>query len=147
MNKDIRLINDSDTIRGFSLLELMIALVLIGVLISLAYPYYLQYVLKSRRVDALATLIQDQIILERCFSQHFSYIADCSSFPVFPHVTPEGFYSINISRLTVTTYTLTATPIENQLKDARCAHMTVNQANVKTGQDSTANATTECWNS
>ncbi|WP_298623636.1 type IV pilin protein [uncultured Legionella sp.] len=131
---------------GFTLLELLVTLVIIGILVAIAYPSYLHYIQKSRRTDALAILTQDQIIMERCYSQNFSYVAACSAMPTFPQTTPEGFYSINISNQTATTYTLTATPQGNQANDTTCASMSINQANVKTATDATATAQTECWN-
>ncbi|MBL7480396.1 type IV pilin protein [Legionella bononiensis] len=147
MNRDNRLINKIVRgMKGFTLIELLIALVIIGILVAFAYPSYLQFIQKSRRADALAILTQDQIILERCYSQNFSYLAACGAKPTFPQTTPEGFYSINVSNLTATTYTLTATPLGSQIQDTKCASMSVNQANVKTAVDSTATAQTECWN-
>jgi type IV pilus assembly protein PilE len=147
MNRDKRLMNkNSRTIKGFTLVELLIALVIIGILVSFAYPSYLQFIQKSRRADALAILTQDQIIFERCYSQNFSYVAACGALPAFPQTTPEGFYTINVSNLTATTYTLTATPLGSQTDDTKCASMSVNQANVKAAVDSTATAQTECWN-
>jgi type IV pilus assembly protein PilE len=86
------------------------------------------------------------MILERCYSQNFSYTAACGALPAFPQVSPEGFYNINISNLTATTYTLTATPLGSQADDTKCANMSINQANVKTAVDSSATAQSECWN-
>lgn len=131
--------------QGFTLIELLITLVIIGILATIAYPSYLEYIQKARRSDALAILSQDQLILERCYSQNFSYSAACGALPSFPQVTPEGFYTINISNLTATTYTLTATPLGLQVRDTKCATMSVNQANVKTASDSSATAQSECW--
>lgn len=56
---------------AFTLVEVLISMVIVGILVSIAYPSYLQYIQKSRRADAHATLTQDQIILERCYSQNF----------------------------------------------------------------------------
>lgn len=132
--------------KGFTLIEVMIAVLLIGILCAIAYPSYLSYILKSHRSDALATLTQDQIILERCYAQNFSYNQACASLPAFPQVSAQGFYSINISNLGATSYTLTATPIGNQTKDTTCASFSVTQANIKTAVDNTGTAQTICWN-
>ncbi|KTD45147.1 type IV pilin protein [Legionella quateirensis] len=147
MNKDNKLINKIvRSMKGFTLIELLVTLVIIGILVAFAYPSYLQFIQKSRRADAQAILTQDQIIFERCYSQNFSYVAACGALPAFPQTTPEGFYTINVSNLTATTYTLTATPLGSQADDTKCASMSVNQANVKAAVDSTATAQTECWN-
>lgn len=147
MDKYIRHQNThSSKAEGFTFIELLIALFIIGILVTMAYPPYSRFILKSRRADALAMLTQDQIMLEHCYSQNFSYAAACSAIPAFPQLTPEGFYSINLSNQTATTYTLTATPQGNQTSDTQCASISVNQANIKTAVDSTATAKEECWN-
>lgn len=130
---------------GFTLIEMMIAMVIMGILISIAYPSYKQYILQSRRADALSTLTQDQMIFERCYSQNFSYTTACGALPTFPQTSPQAYYTINISNLTATTYTLTATPRGTQTEDDQCASMAITQANVKTASDSTATASPKCW--
>ncbi|MFA6303426.1 MAG: type IV pilin protein [Legionella sp.] len=134
------------TAKGFSLIELIIVIAIIGILAAIAYPSYSQYILKSRRSDAMTTLSQDQIMLERCYSQNFSYNAACPSLPAFPQTSLQGFYQITISGLSASGYTLTAVPIGAQAKDTTCASMTVNQANVKTASNAGGTSQTECWN-
>jgi len=131
---------------GFTLVEIMITLVIIGILTAIAYPSYQSYILKSRRSDALSTISQYQIIFERCYAQNFAYNVACAALPGFPLTSPQGYYSISLSNLSASTYTLTATPLGTQVKDTTCASMSVNQANVKTGLDSGAAAQTSCWN-
>jgi type IV pilus assembly protein PilE len=132
--------------RGFSLIELLITLTIIGILSVIAYPSYLNYVNRSHRADALATLSQTQLTLERCYSQNFSYSAACTAKPTFPFNSPENFYTISISNLGTSTYTLTATTRGNQVGDTTCTTMIINQANVKTAFSSTGGAQTVCWN-
>lgn len=131
---------------GFTLIELLIALVILGILVAIAYPSYLSYLHKSRRADAIATLTQDQIIFERCYSQNFSYSAACPARPTFPQASPQRFYTVAISNLTATTYTLTATPQGAQADDSDCAQIQINQANVKTASNTGGAANEECWN-
>lgn len=134
------------TTQGFTFIELLIALVIIGILTAIAYPSYLNYLLQSRRTDAFSIMAQDQIILERCYAQNFSYNGTCAALPPFPQTSPQGFYTISISNLGTTSYTLTATPLGNQAKDTTCASLSVNQANVKTATDSSGGAQSTCWN-
>lgn len=134
------------TKKGFSLIELMIVVVIVGILTMIAYPSYRYYVLKSRRSDALAALAQDQTILERCYAQNFSYSAACTGMPTYPHNSVQGFYSVALSNQSASTYTLTATAIGTQTGDTTCRTFVVDQANQKTASDSSGTAQTICWN-
>lgn len=138
--------NDIGRTRGFTLLELMIALAVVGVLTAIAYPSYKMSMLKSHRTDAMAALAQDQSILERCYAQNFSY-AGCASLPAFPHNSTQSYYSISLSNLSASTYLLTATATTtgNQNEDTTCATLSVDQANQKTAQDNAGTAQTSCW--
>lgn len=131
---------------GFTLVELLITLIIVGILITFAYPSYKAYIIKSRRTDALQTLTQAQLILERCYSVNFSYSATCEALPSFPQTSTQGFYNISISNLGTSTYTLTATPIGPQAQDTTCASITVNQANARSGSDSASTSQSVCWN-
>ena len=132
-------------VNGITLIELLIALCVVGILAVIAVPGYLNTVLKAGRSDAMATLTQDQAILERCYAQTFGYNQACSSMPTFPQTSMQGLYTITISNLTATTYTLTATAIGKQAKDTTCATFTLNQANVKTAANSGNLSQTTCW--
>ncbi len=124
---------------GFTLIELLIVMVIVAILTGIAYPSYRAWILKSHRSDAMATLTQDQTILERCYAQNFSYNGVCPSLTSFPQTSPQGYYTITLSNQTATTYTLTATPIGTQALDITCAMFTVDQTNLKTATQP------ECW--
>lgn len=130
---------------GFTLIELMIAVAVVGILAAIAYPSYTSYLFKSRRADALSALTQAQIRLERCYAQNFSYSAPCAGAPSFPMNSTQNFYNITLTNLGATTYTLTATPKNAQAQDTTCAVMSINQANVKTASNSSGVAQTVCW--
>ena len=132
--------------RGVTLIELMIVVAIVGILAAVAYPSFQSYIVRSRRADALTALSQVQVIIERCYAQNFSYSQTCVALPAFPLVSPQGFYSVGLSNLTATTYTLTATVVGSQTKDTQCASFTIDQANQKTAQNAGGNAQDLCWN-
>lgn len=131
---------------GFTLIELMITVVIFSILSMIAYPAYKNYLMKSRRADAMATIATNQMALERCYAQNFSYAAACSGLPSFPQTSAQSYYSITLSNLGVSTYTITATPIGIQAQDTTCASMSVDQTNTKTAVNSSGTAQTSCWN-
>ena len=94
---------------GFTLIELMIVVVVIGILAAIAFPSYARYVEQARRADAKAALLDAAQRLERCYTQRNHY-ANCLTFPID---SPDGFYTVTVNPAitdTSTTFTLTATP-------------------------------------
>jgi type IV pilus assembly protein PilE len=77
---------------GFTLIELMIVVVIIGIIASVAYPSYTRYVERGRLSDGKAGLMQAATEMERCYSSNYSYEADCleteqSPEKVYPDIT------------------------------------------------------------
>lgn len=93
---------------GFTLIELMIAVVVIGILASIAYPLYTGYVERARRTDAHAGLMDTAQVLERCYTVYSSYNnGSCSLSDGDSVSSPDENYTITVAS-TDTGYDLTA---------------------------------------
>jgi type IV pilus assembly protein PilE len=131
--------------RGFSLIELMIAVVIIGILASIAYPSYQEQVRKTRRADGKAMLMDKAQQLERCYTRFASYSAanDAACGITLPDNSAEDYYVISADR-TASTFTLSAAPQGDQANDAKCGTLRYTNTGVQgsLGVDTDAN---DCW--
>lgn len=133
--------------RGFTLLELLITVAIIGILASVAYPSYTGYVKRAQRAEARTVLMDAAQFMQRFYATSNRY--DTAVLPAALARSPRAGngnqrYTIRIGAgVTRTAYTLEAVPTGSMIGD-KCGNLTVNQAGVrgKTG----ASATLEfCW--
>ena len=120
---------------GLTLIELMIVLVVIAVLVSLAYPSFIDYVRKARRGEAQQLLLNWAINQEIFRSNNTTYAADNNAnLPAPDH----DYYAFTTPGApTATAYTLRATASGDQVNDTTrtgdsCATLEINQAGTKT---------------
>lgn len=138
------------SLSGFTLVEVLIVVVIVGILLSIALPSYQESLRKGRRADAKAGLLdavnrQERLILDRA-----TYTADMQQlgFTTDPMISPEGHYSIDAvacaTGLINVCYTLTATPVVGgaQAGDAKCATFIVGSDGRKTA---TGTQSDVCW--
>ena len=123
---------------GFTLVEMMIVVAIIGILAAVAYPSYRGFVMRSNRSDAQTVLLRMAQNLERRFTVTNSYVGatigagDAATDAWGSATSPEGFYGLSFAAgPTATTYTLQATAIGSQAQDTGCSTMTLTEAGVK----------------
>lgn len=118
--------------QGFTLIELLIVVAIVAIISAVAYPSYQDSVLKSRRSEALADLINMQLEQEnfRMINTAYANAFGAGSNDVKQPVS--DYYNYKITDTTATNYTLTATAKSTQLKDSGCLEMTLNEAGNKT---------------
>ncbi|CAE6944025.1 MULTISPECIES: type IV pilin protein [Pseudomonas] len=128
---------------GFTLIEVMITVAIIGILAAIAYPSYTEYVLRGNRSEGLALLSEAAARQERYFAQNNTY-ADTAAKLNVPVNSTNNLYQLNIADVTSNTYTLTVVPQNQQTKDTKCGTLGLNQKaeRSKTGSASSIN---DCW--
>ncbi|HAQ87118.1 MAG TPA: hypothetical protein DCR78_11850 [Pseudomonas sp.] len=133
---------------GFTLIELMIVVAIIGVLAAIAYPNYREYVMKGNRSDAKAALTRSAQELTRCFTSFNRYDHDdCAEATLYDaaYASAEGHYALT-AVINPTTFVLTATAAGPQLGDISCRTFTLSNTGARTAATSApADSTARCW--
>lgn len=126
--------------RGFTLMELMITVAVIGIIAAIAYPTYTQHVDRTRRSDGQAALLNLAARMEHFYTENNTYVGANAPADVGANAnSPEGFYQLTISNQTATGFTVTATPVAGgpQAGDA-CGALTLTNTNLK-------GPSADCW--
>lgn len=121
-NPDHRIMKSSRLfVRGFTLVELAIAVVIVGILAAIALPNYTDYVRKGRRADAFDAMAHIQQEQERYRSNNLTY-ADSFNALRTTSLSQAGHYTLSLSDVTSLGYTLTVVPTEGgkQAQDTAC---------------------------
>jgi type IV pilus assembly protein PilE len=137
-------------IRGFSLLELLVALAIMAVLVAIAVPSYAEYIARARRVEARAGLLEAAHWMERWRTERGRYDDAASANqppPGFPwrQIPPVGVPNYTVAVVaTATTYRITATATRGMAADV-CESLSIDETGQRTftGQRATAEI---CWN-
>ena len=133
---------------GVTLIELMIAVAIISILASIAYPSYTQHMIDTRRKLAQSCLSEYALYMERFYTMNMTYedaslsVGECVS-----NLNSGGasHYSFTLSNVAPSSFMLTATPIGAQASaDRKCGvALTLNQTGTRgvgSGGD-----TAKCW--
>lgn len=124
---------------GFTLIELMIVVAIIGILAGIAYPSYLEYVARSRRADAMSSLHELAQAMERHYTVNGRYTAAGGAAPALPFSeSPRDgnarYYDLSFlpDSVSANTYTLRAVPKNAQAGD-RCGTLNLTHTGLASG--------------
>lgn len=137
---------------GFTLVELLVVMVVIGILASIAIPSYRQHVMKVKRADAQTLMSSLAQSLERCYTRNNNYSDQGAANPecIFAasRDTLDATYTVTLVRsaegaIPDQHFTITATPIGAQVNDTRCGTFTLDDAGVQ--HASGTDGDVKCW--
>jgi len=140
---------------GITLIELMVVVAIIAIISAFAYPSYQRYVIKAKRTVAQNALLQIADRQQQFFMDNKRFTADLTDlgFLADPHVVDDdgnttvagdaqAVYSLSLSNVTATTWTITAAPLNGQLtRDTYCGSLSITQAGTK----GKTGASDNCW--
>lgn len=147
---------------GFTLIELVIVIVIVGILASIALPAYQDSLRKGRRADAKAGLMDAANRMERYMLDRSKYTKDMRElgFGADPMLSEEGYYNIDVDETATATvaacgtttlatalntcYVLKATPVAGgiQAEDTKCTSFTLRSTGAKSA---TGPSGDDCW--
>ena len=127
-------------VNGFSLIELMVVVSIVGLLASVAVPSYTAYIVRANRVDAKDKLSEAMFEMERFATRNRTYTIDLTDlgYTANPAISNEGLYQISAAAcgagITVCV-DLTATPVSGKYQAlAGEAVLTLDSRGAKTGE-------------
>ena len=124
--------------RGFTLIELMITVAILGILISVALPSYLDSVRKGRRADAQSVLLEASHFMERFATENLRFdqsradgaVALPATLSSAPKHGATKFYTISLQAVGQSSFTLRAVP-QGAMAGDTCGTMTLTDTGVK----------------
>lgn len=125
---------------GFTLIELMIAVAIVGILAAISYPSYTAFVTQSNRSEGQAELLRFANLQEQYFVDYRTYGADLTDLGQGTATvkTEQGNYTISVDSANASTFSLNATALGAQAtNDSACSPLTISEAGVK--------GPTGCW--
>ena len=146
---------------GFTLIELMIVVVIVGIIAKFAYPSYVENLRRGKRAEVKAALMENAQFMERFFTENASYGATSASLPRTQTPTNATGTKVNYN-ITVTSvaasgavapsFQLYATPsTTGTMASDSCKVLSVNNLGQRVTLDSTSTSTANansdtCWN-
>lgn len=131
---------------GYTLVELMVTLVVLGILAAIAVPVYSGYMASARRTDAKTALGDAAVRLEKYFTDYLEYPADPGDAGI-ADTSDEGWYRVEVhAHGAGYRVVATADPAGRQRGDSKCRRFVIESDGERLAWDAGGNETTgECW--
>jgi type IV pilus assembly protein PilE len=127
--------------RGITLMELMIVVVIVGILAAIAYPNYREFAARAKRTEAKALLLEIAANQERFYLNANRYGTVAELGYATPLITPSGSYTVTIPANDASGYTATAAYNFTGSEFDRCSSFTIDGRGAKTSAGTIGN----CW--
>lgn len=138
-------------VRGFTLLELMVVVVVMSILATIAVTSYNRYAFRARRADGQELLMRVANAQERYYATFNKYGADpvTGDLKLGSASSEKGYYTVTLTSTDITKdYTATATPVSGgaQARDA-CGALSIDSKGTKlpASTDTAKNSNGRCW--
>ena len=129
--------------RGVTLIELMIVVVVISILAAVAYPNYQEFTARAKRNEARAALLRLATNQERFYLNNNTFTQDLTAlgFGETPKAKTEtGYYEIQVTAANASNFTATATYLAGGNESTKCLTFTIDGRGAKT-----SGPETNCW--
>jgi len=134
--------------KGFTLIELMIVVAVIGILAGIAYPSYQDYIIRAKRGDAKAAILTVQLAQEKYRANNTTYgtMAQLAPLKIISgnYVSADENYTVTVSGNTSTAFVITATP-RSPFADADCGNLVLTVATSTETKSASAGTKALCW--
>jgi len=133
--------NFANTMRGVTLMEVMIVIVVIGILTAIAYPNYREFTARAKRTEAKALLLEIASNQERFYlnANRFGTLTELGY--ADPLTTDSGSYTVTIPLNNASNFVVTAAYNHSGSEFDRCSSFTIDGRGNKTSLGSIGN----CW--
>jgi type IV pilus assembly protein PilE len=133
--------------RGFTLIEVMIVIAVLGVIVAIAYPSYTEQVRKSRRAEGMGELLDLADRMERFYSDRGTYVGaslGTAATDIYPTTSAKGYYTLSIASQSATAFSVSAAPTsKGKQNEDKCGTFSLTSQGVKSVSNSTY--LDECW--